>query len=108
VRKGSRHVAWRVAGFRGYADHMDTPEFQASLMDLVQWAKDDPTTIMCAEALPFRCHRQLIADALSVHGFQVLHIIGPGRAQEHRLPVFARIEGNRLIYDGGSLDLLTE
>jgi uncharacterized protein (DUF488 family) len=108
VRKDSRHGAWRVAGFRGYADHMETPEFQEGLNALMCWARDEATAIMCAEALPFRCHRQLLADALSVHGFQVLHILGPGRTQPHRLPPFARIEGNQLIYDAGILDLPAE
>ena len=87
---------------------METRDFQAALSELLEWARDVPTTIMCAEALPFRCHRQLLADALVVHGFEVLHILNPGRAQPHRLPVFARLDGNRLIYDGGTLDLLSE
>lgn len=87
---------------------MDSLEFQKGLGEVMDWARELPTTIMCAEALPFRCHRQLLADTLCVRGFQVLHILGPERSQEHRLPVFARIEGNRLIYDGGSLDLLQE
>lgn len=102
------HTAWRVAAFRGYADHMETPEFQQALAELLAWAVEENTAVMCAEALPFRCHRQLVADALSVRGFEVLHILGSGRTQPHRLPVFARIEGNQLIYDGGTLDLPTE
>jgi uncharacterized protein (DUF488 family) len=108
VRPGSRNTAWRVAGFRGYADHMETDEFQNALDVLMEWAGEARTAGMCAEALPFRCHRQLLSDALLVRGVQVLHILGPGRAEPHRLPVFARTEGNRLVYDSGSLDLLTE
>jgi len=87
---------------------MDSLEFQKGLGEVMDWAREMRTAVMCAEALPFRCHRQLLADALCVRGFQVLHILGPERSQEHRLPVFARIEGNRLIYDGGSLELPQE
>ena len=108
VRKHSRHTAWRVAAFRGYADHMDTAEFQNALTELLDWAGEERAAIMCAEALPFRCHRQLLSDAVLVRGHPVLHILGKGRSQPHRLPAFGRTEGNRLIYDAGTLDLLSE
>jgi len=87
---------------------METGDFQSGLEELIRWAGEALTVVMCAEALPFRCHRQLLSDALTVHGFQVLHILGPGRAEPHRIPVFARIDGNNVIYDVGTLDLPTE
>lgn len=82
---------------------METEEFRTALDDLMEWAGEAPTAVMCAEALPFRCHRRLLADALLVHGFEVVHILAPGRAEHHELPVFARIEGDRLVYDGDTL-----
>ena len=87
---------------------METPEFQTALAELLEWAGENPTSVMCAEAVPFRCHRQLLSDAVLVRGHHVLHILGKGRAQSHHLPSFARTEGMDLIYDAGILDLLSE
>ncbi len=89
--ENSRHTAWRKDPFRGYADHMDTEEFGAALAELVSTAARAPTTIMCAEAVPWRCHRRLITDALLARGMPVMDIIGPGgalpaRLSEHALP----------------------
>ena len=97
----SPHVAWRNASFRGYADHMDSAEFQEGLADLLGLARDRRAALMCAEAVPWRCHRQLIADVLVVRGVEVLHITGGGRADAHRLTPFARPEGTRVVYDRG-------
>jgi uncharacterized protein (DUF488 family) len=98
---GSPNTAWRNDQFRGYADHMASAEFRAALADLLGEAAARPTTVMCAEAVPWRCHRQLIADLLVVRGIEVLHVTGRGRADAHRLTPFARPEGDRVVYDRG-------
>jgi uncharacterized protein (DUF488 family) len=82
---GSVNDFWKDDALRGYADHMRAPEFQAALTRLVARAKEGRTTILCAEALPVRCHRQLTADALVARGCRVLHLLEPGRAEEHVL-----------------------
>jgi uncharacterized protein (DUF488 family) len=98
----SPHTAWRNVAFRGYADHMDTPAFREALVALVDAARGRPTCVLCAEALPWRCHRQLIADALAARGVETRHILGHGRTESHRLHPAARIvEGARLLYAGG-------
>jgi uncharacterized protein (DUF488 family) len=101
----SPHVGWRNAAFRGYADHMDTAEFRAGIARLLDLAHERPTAIMCAEAVPWRCHRQLIADALVARGVAVRHALGPRSTSEHALTAFARVEGERVVYDRGQLDL---
>jgi uncharacterized protein (DUF488 family) len=100
--RDSPHTAWTVAGFRNYADHMDTEEFAQGLEQLLAAAQQRPTAFMCAEALYWRCHRRLIADTLVVLGHRVLHIQTADRAVEHRLPDFARVVDGRLIYNGGT------
>lgn len=102
ARPGSPHVAWRVDAFRGYADHMETPEFQAALERLIALARERRTVILCAEAVPWRCHRRLISDALVARGVEVRHILGPGRADPHEIDANARVEngGRRLVYSG--------
>ena len=106
-RPGSRHVGWRNPSFRAYADHMESPEFAAGLDELLARAGVRPTAIMCAEAVPWRCHRQLIADALIARGVEVRHILSTAPAGAHRLTSFARVEGDRVMYDGGQLALPT-
>jgi uncharacterized protein (DUF488 family) len=99
ARPGSPHTAWRVEGFRGYADHMESPEFQAALDRLIRLGAEAATAILCAEAVPWRCHRRLISDALVARGINVLHILGPGRADPHELDANARVlPGGRLLY----------
>jgi uncharacterized protein (DUF488 family) len=100
ARPDSPHVGWRVAAFRGYADHMETPEFERGLADLLAFAARRPTAVLCAEAVPWRCHRQLIADALVARGVEVRHVVGPAGPARHALPAFARLEGARIVYDG--------
>jgi uncharacterized protein (DUF488 family) len=95
-RRDSPNTGWRQPGFRGYADYMQTPEFERALGVLVEMAQSERVALMCAEAVPWRCHRSLIADALTVRGVQVEHIMGPGRTQPHRLTPFARLQGTRL------------
>ena len=105
ARPGSQHTAWRVEAFRGYADHMESPEFAAALERLMRRAAGTPTAILCAEAVPWRCHRRLISDALVARGVQVLHILGPGRAEPHELDPNARVlPGGRLLYAGPAGD----
>lgn len=97
--KDSPNKGWKNEGFRNYADHMSSEEFQAQLETLLDLASEARTAIMCAEAIPWRCHRQLIADALvELKGATVIHIVGPYRLQNHRLTPFAKIEGGRLVY----------
>ena len=100
-RPDSPHSAWRVAAFRGYADFTETPEFLSALARLETLAGERRSAILCAEALPWRCHRSLIADALVVRGWQVEDVISEREARPHRLPEFARVEGTRIVYDAG-------
>jgi uncharacterized protein (DUF488 family) len=93
-----RNAAWRNASFRGYADYMQTPAFRAALDDLQRHARDRATAMMCAEALPWRCHRSLIADALIVRRWRVLDLIGGARPAEHKLTRFAKVRGQRITY----------
>ncbi|UCE04240.1 MAG: DUF488 domain-containing protein [Candidatus Latescibacterota bacterium] len=88
----SRNRGWRVQGFRAYADHMASAEFAAALGELEAWARAAPTAFMCAEAVHFRCHRQLIADALTTRHWTVLHIVSAAAPAQHRLTSFAHID----------------
>lgn len=94
----SSNTAWRNAGFRGYADHMQTAEFAQNLDALIARARQHAVAIMCAESVPWRCHRSLIADALTARGVTVRHILSPTRADPHALTSFARVDGTRVTY----------
>lgn len=98
ARKDSPNMGWRNSSFRGYADYMLTDEFAQALDELIEIARKSRTCIMCAEALPWRCHRSLIADALLVRGISVEHIMGEGKASPHALTKFAQVEGTKIIY----------
>jgi uncharacterized protein (DUF488 family) len=99
----SRHSAWRNAAFAGYADHMDTPEFAAALEELLARL---PLAVMCSETLWWRCHRRLIADAATLAGAEVVHLLGVGRSQPHRLhPEVRPDDRGRPVYDGGQASL---
>ena len=101
LRKPNRdsiNLGWRNASFRGYADYMQTPEFWSALGELERLAAARRVAIMCAEAVPWRCHRSLIADALIVQGVAVRHITGASEPGEHRLTPFARVAGGRIAY----------
>ena len=89
---------WRNTSFRGYADYMQTPAFEQALEELMAVAAPKPTAIMCAEAVPWRCHRSLIADALLARGWRVLDIATRTRAPDHKLTPFARVDGARVTY----------
>jgi uncharacterized protein (DUF488 family) len=104
-RPDSPHTAWREPAFRAYADHMETEEFRAGLEQLIRLVEARPTAVMCAEAVPWRCHRQLVADALVARGLQVMHVLGPGAPKPHALNRHARLDGDRIVYDVGALPL---
>jgi uncharacterized protein (DUF488 family) len=104
-RPDSPHQAWRVEGFRGYADHMETGAFQEALDVVIARARERTVTLMCAEAVPWRCHRQLLADAFLIRGFSVRHIMDDG-CHEHHLPPFAVSKGTKIFYPASAqLDL---
>jgi uncharacterized protein (DUF488 family) len=98
----SPHVALRSPAFRAYAAHMTTEEFRAGLQRLLELAGGSRSAIMCAERLPWECHRNLISDALSIRGVRVLHLMSTGQSREHALNPVARKDGERLIYDAGA------
>ncbi len=98
ARPDSINTGWRNASFRGYADYRQTPEFEESLNDLIAAGMTQPTAIMCAEAVHWRCHRSLVADALVVRGLAVQHIQNAGAAKPHSITPFAQVAGSRIIY----------
>jgi len=100
ARPDSPNTAWRNASFRGFADYMQTPEFAAAAAQLIEIGRGKQTAIMCAEAVPWRCHRSLIADALIARGIPVLHIMGPTQAKPHQVTSFAKVEGTHVRYPG--------
>jgi uncharacterized protein (DUF488 family) len=106
-RRDSHNTQWRNASFRAYADYMETREFKEALEDLLAFAKLEPTVIMCAEAVPWRCHRFLIADAAVAADCSVLHILDAG-TEPHRLTSFGRIDAGRVRYDATSQNELFE
>ena len=98
--KASPNTAWRNASFRGYADYMQTEEFARGLAELLALAVNGPVALMCAEALPWRCHRSLVADALLARGIGVQEIQSARRVTPHRLTPFAHVEGEHITYPG--------
>ena len=96
--RDSPNTGWRNLSFRGFADYMQTREFEAGLEVLIKTARHERLSIMCAEAVPWRCHRSLIADALTVRGFPVEHILSITRTEAHLLTPFARIDGIHITY----------
>jgi len=104
ARKDSLNTGWQNASFRGFADYMQTAEFEKGIEKLVNLAEKEQVAIMCAEAVPWRCHRSLIADALVARGIAVHHITSLTRAEPHRLTSFARVEGTLITYPS-SLEL---
>ena len=98
----SVNTGWRNEGFRGYADYMATPAFAGGLDQLLALAAEAPTAMMCAEAVPWRCHRSLIADAALVRGWRVLDIVGDAQPKPHKLTTFARVDGMQITYPAES------
>ena len=99
-RKDSVNLGWRNASFRGFADYMATPEFSEGLDELTRIARMRPVAIMCAEAVPWRCHRSLIADAMSEKGWEVRDILSSNAPTEHRSTPFLRMVDGQLTYPG--------
>lgn len=102
-RPDSPHPAWRTGAFRGYADFMDTEEFARSREEAMELARERRAALMCAEALPWRCHRSILADAFLARAWEVLEILSEKEARPRKLPDFARLERERVIYDGGQM-----
>lgn len=98
ARRDSRNMGWRNSSFRGFADYMQTAEFEAGLDRLMKLAAQKRSAILCAEAVPWRCHRSLIGDALTVRGIRVEDIIGLQSPRAHALTSFARVRGNSITY----------
>jgi uncharacterized protein (DUF488 family) len=107
-RRDSPNTGWRNAGFRGYADYMQTPEFDAALAalnKLIKHAERKHLALMCAEAVPWRCHRSLIADALLIRGIKVEHLMSPKSSHQHTLTPWAKADGIRLTYPPETLQM---
>jgi uncharacterized protein (DUF488 family) len=96
--KDSVNSGWHNESFRGYADYMQSAAFESALRQLIETAAAHPTAIMCAEAVPWRCHRSLISDAMLVRGWEVLDIMGPEKATPHKLTTFANVSGETITY----------
>ena len=98
ARKDSPNTGWRNTSFRGYADYMQTEAFAEGLATLVQMSRQKRTAIMCAEAVPWRCHRSLVADALGVRDIPAIEILSESSYRLHKLTPFARVEGTQITY----------
>lgn len=106
ARKDSPNAGWRNASFRGYADYMQTEAFEAALEALIEMSREKRLVLMCAEAVPWRCHRSLVADALEVRGLPVVEILSESSYRMHKLTPFAEVEGTRLSYPPEQASLL--
>jgi len=106
ARKDSPNTGWRNESFRGFADYMQTEEFENALSALIRMGREKRVAIMCAEAVPWRCHRSLVADALSVRDVPVVEIISESSYRMHPLTPFARVEGVRITYPPDQAKLL--
>jgi uncharacterized protein (DUF488 family) len=106
ARKDSPNTGWRNEGFRGFADYMQTAEFQDALDALIRMSREKRVAIMCAEAVPWRCHRSLVADALSVRSVPVVEILSESSYRMHKLTPFAQVEGVRITYPSEQAKLL--
>ena len=98
ARKDSINTGWRNTSFRGYADYMQTEAFEQGLEELIALSREKRTAIMCAEAVPWRCHRSLVADALHVRGIPVIEILSETDYRPHKLTSFALVEGTAITY----------
>jgi uncharacterized protein (DUF488 family) len=98
ARRDSANTGWRNTSFRGYADYMQTDAFNEGLATLIHKSRQKRAAIMCAEAVPWRCHRSLVADALSVRGIPAVEILSEGSYRLHKLTPFARVEGTHITY----------
>jgi uncharacterized protein (DUF488 family) len=100
ARADSPNTGWRNASFRGFADYMSTADFERGLEEVRALLAEGTVALMCAEAVPWRCHRSLVADALTARGARVEHITAGSRSTPHRMTPFARVEGERVTYPG--------
>lgn len=100
TRKDSPNTAWRNKSFRGYADYMQTDDFATGIDNLIKLAEQEPTAIMCAEAVPWRCHRSMIGDAMLVRGYDVIDIFDERTAKDETLTSFAKVDGTMISYPG--------
>ena len=100
ARKDSMNTAWQNESFRGYADYMQTAEFAANIDELIQLGSARRTAMMCAEAVPWQCHRSLIADALLARGVEVFDIFSAALVKQHKFTSFAKVAGEQVIYPG--------
>jgi len=98
AHRDSPNGGWRNASFRGFADYMQTGEFEKALKRLIQFSKREQVALMCAEAVPWRCHRSLVADALKIRGIAVEHIVSSKKRQVHELTPWARVDGEAITY----------
>ena len=98
ARKDSSNTGWRNTSFRAYADYMQTEAFEEGLATLIHMSRRKRTAIMCAEAVPWRCHRSLVADALSVRGIPAVEILSESSCRMHKLTPFAKVEGTQITY----------
>ena len=98
AKPDSKNLGWHNASFRGFADYMQTPEFEAGLERAMKLGETKPSTLMCAEAVPWRCHRSLVADALVVRGYTVEDIVSGSPPREHKLTPFALVQGTKVTY----------
>jgi uncharacterized protein (DUF488 family) len=98
ARADSPNAGWTNLSFRGYADYMQSPEFAADVQRVAELANTECCALMCAEAVPWRCHRSLIGDALLVRGVRVEDIMGPGKRKPHTLTAFAHVDGMQITY----------
>ena len=105
-RADSPNLGWRNESFRGYADYMQTEPFQNGLEILIQMSRKKRVAIMCAEAVPWRCHRSLVADALSIRDIPVIEILSESSYRTHKLTPFARVEGTAITYPSDQASLL--
>ena len=97
-KEATLNAAWQNSGFRGYADYMQTPEFESALNELIRLLSEKTTVYCCTEAVFWRCHRQLVSDALLVRGYRIGHIFSSSKIEEHRLTKFLKVGGSRLTY----------
>ncbi|MGH9733839.1 MAG: DUF488 family protein [Candidatus Acidiferrales bacterium] len=108
ARRDSLNTGWRNASFRGFADYMQTAEFRSAVDHAIKLAKEKTSVLMCAEAVPWRCHRSLVADALVVRGIEVLEIIGGSQPKPHKMTPFARVRGTEITYPPEEGELFVE
>ncbi|HVO33597.1 MAG TPA: DUF488 domain-containing protein [Elusimicrobiota bacterium] len=105
ARKDSPNGGWKNASFRGYADYMRSVDFRRAIDELISQARQSVIAVMCAEAVPWRCHRSLIADALAVRGVGVRHIMSRASAPDHQVTPWAKVDGANLLYPPAQSEL---